>query len=198
MRLPPCVPSTLHRPNDTSYSDLSAGTSSLNLHVLVAIAIVPFITLRTLSNASPHSTLPYNTSCPLAILQSAVSLVSFRNRLGGPEQPDISIYTVYIVSPPHREPALIFPFTRPTEACLKTHARHSSYSSSLSFAHRFPLTLSEKRSFSNFGTRTFEAFPILYTSTFSQVHLPHADFDVRCDSSSGSRPWSFDPKPVLH
>ena len=110
-----------------------------------------------------------------------------RNRLGGPERPDISIYTVYIVSPRHREPALIFPFTRSTEACLKTYARHSSYSSSLSFAHRFPLTLPEKRSFSNFGTCTFEAFSIIYTSTFSPDHPPHADFDVTCDSAPEPR-----------
>ena len=83
----------------------------------------------------------------------------------------------------NRKPALVSPFTRPTEACLKTYARHSSYSSSLSFVHHFPLTLPEKQSFSNFGTRIFEAFPIIYTSTFSPDHPPHADFDVTCDSS---------------
>ena len=47
----------------------------------------------------------------------------------------------------------------------------------------FRLTLPEKRSFSNFGTCTFGAFPIIYTSTFSPDHPPHADFDVMCDSA---------------
>ena len=46
----------------------------------------------------------------------------------------------------------------------------------------FRLTLPEKRSFSNFGTCTFGAFPIIYTSTFSPDHPQHADFDVMCDS----------------
>ena len=94
----------------------------------------------------------------------------------------MSLYTVGIISPCHSGPALVFPFTRPIQARLETYARHSSHSSSLSFAHHFHLTLPEKRSFSNFGTCIFEAFPIIYTSTFSPDHSQHADFDVMCDS----------------
>ena len=112
----------------------------------------------------------------------AVSLFTLRNQLGTPERPAISLYTVNVMSPCHSEPALVFPFTRTTKARLETYPRHSSYSSSLSFAHHFHLTLPEKRSFSNFGTCIFETFPIIYTSTFSPDHPPHADFDVMCDS----------------
>ena len=85
------------------------------------------------------------------------------------------------------KPALVSPFTRPIKARLETYARHSSHSSTLSFTHRFHLTLPEKRSFSNFGTCTFEAFSIIYTSTFSPDHPPHADFDVMCDSAPEPR-----------
>ena len=99
----------------------------------------------------------------------------------------MSLYTVGIISPCHSGPALVFPFARPIQACLETYARHSSHSSSLSFTHHFHLTLPEKQSFSNFGTCTFGAFPIIYTSTFSLDHPPHADFDVMCDSAPESR-----------
>ena len=99
----------------------------------------------------------------------------------------MSIYTVGIILSCHSGPALVFPFTRPIQACLETYARHSSHSSSLSFAHHFHLTLPEKRSFSNFGTCIFEAFPIIYTSSFSPDHPPHADFDVMCDSAPEPR-----------
>ena len=99
----------------------------------------------------------------------------------------MSLYTVGIISPRHSGPALVFPFARPIQACLETYARHSSHSSSLSFTHHFHLTLPEKQSFSNFGTCIFEAFPIIYASTFSPDHSQHADFDVMCDTSPGPR-----------
>ena len=126
--------------------------------------------------------MPFTLHVP-AYQSSAVSLIALRNRLGAQKRPTISPDTVGIISSCHRKPALVFPFTRPIQACLETYARHSSHSSSLSFARHFHLTLPENRSFSNFGTCIFEAFPIIYTSTFSPDHPPHADFDVMCDSS---------------
>ena len=114
-QLPLRVPSAPRRPSDTCYSHSSVGTSSLKPHVLVAIAIVHFSTLRTLSNASPRSTLPYSTSCPLAVSQLAVSLVGFRNRLDVSTHMPGSLYLhSRIPFPCCSKPSLAPPMSRST------------------------------------------------------------------------------------
>ena len=111
-----------------------------------------------------------------------------RNQLGTPKRPTISFYAVDIfivlpiVSLPSYLPSLALPKLAPKRMLDTLATRRALASPTV-----FPSHYRKKRSFSNFGTCTFEAFSIIYTSTFSPDHPPHADFDVMCDSAPEPR-----------
>ena len=134
--------------------------------------------------------MPFTPHVP-AFQSSAVSLITLRNRLGAQKRPTISPDTVGIISSCYRKPALVFSFTRPTRACLKTYAKRPNRSSSLTF----PLTLSKnsrfqtsapvllKRSLS-FSLQLFRKF-IYHTQTltFGVIAALGADLGVSILSS---------------